>query len=321
MTKKVSDLSVALSKIHKQIKTDISNYNEDQKIAKELERYFNYLNKENSSENTLGEILKQTLTVDAIQEIQNKYLIQKTKIDKRKRTKDWRKFELKISAMITDLVNQISNSKQSYIKNASGTSTSYVDLSSIPEDLLEDFKNYLQVYQEDEYFRTYKKQQKNDVTITASLDFPLGENLTFSIKNYSGKVKLEKVNVLKAYIAAINHCENLVKSNEKIYKDFDNYYIKKSIPDDPKITAHLNHIIYIYGLTGLGTQLDVDSFVQSTRFLVENTGTYIKVYSTKEIIYDMISRRNKKYDFFFEEPLEGQGGSYALFQAKKNLTK
>lgn len=327
-----SDLSIALAEIHKQIANDIKDYEKDEEIAKQLEDYFNYLNKKDSEEqNTFDKLLKEMATNEIIGSLKEKYIKQKKVIEGNIGMPNWKKFELKISAMVTDLVSQIDGTKLSYASKNKGTTLSYVDLSDIPEEILKELlkSKYLQVTQDKEtgFFRTIKKQQKNDVVINVNTEFPLGDNLTFSVKNYSGKIKLEKVNTLKAYIAAMkylmHHQKNLNINNRQMYQNFYDYYTKKSIPDDSEgVTMHLNHIIYIYGLTGLGSQLNAKNFTQTTRFLVENTGYNIKVYSTKSIINDLLSGANERYEFFSSDSLKGSSDlSMRYFRAKKKLTK
>lgn len=53
---------------------------------------------------------------------------------------------------------------------------------------------------------------------------------------------------------------------------------------------HINHLINIYALTGLGNfDLATGNFSTPTRFLVMNTGKNIRVFSTAEIIQDVLN--------------------------------
>jgi hypothetical protein len=63
------------------------------------------------------------------------------------------------------------------------------------------------------------------------------------------------------------------------------YYGAKTVPDDDEVTLHLNHLLNVYALTGLGTfDLMTGKSVEATRFLVVNTGRNVRVYSTAEMI-------------------------------------
>ena len=68
---------------------------------------------------------------------------------------------------------------------------------------------------------------------------------------------------------------------------------------------HINHLINIYALTGLGNfDLATGNFSAPTRFLVMNTGRNIRVFSTAEIIQDVLN-----------------GGTTYLFGKKKSRRK
>jgi hypothetical protein len=116
-------------------------------------------------------------------------------------------------------------------------------------------------------------------------------------KNKLEKIDLENATILKAYSAFINYSKTKTNITQKEIKNlFTKYYKDKELEDDPYITAHLNHIISVYALTGLGTSLqsDLKSVLNGAKYLVaiDNINKKVIIHSTNRIINEILLKNN-----------------------------
>ena len=126
--------------------------------------------------------------------------------------------------------------------------------------------------------------------------------LTASVKNYKDfLIKLEKLNVQKAYLAVVPSLKNI--SEDTAEKLYEAYYVSKKNALNEIVTAHLDHISSIYALTGYGQfvfQPDSKEIVKKySRFLMYNNpkARIIKVKSTHQIVSDLMEDPSKTNKF------------------------
>ena len=116
-------------------------------------------------------------------------------------------------------------------------------------------------------------------------------------KNKLERIDLEETTILKAYSAFINYSKTKTGITQREIKNlFTKYYKDKELEDDPYITAHLNHIISVYALTGLGTSLqsDLKSVLNGAKYLVavDNINKKVIIHSTNRIINEILLKNN-----------------------------
>lgn len=115
---------------------------------------------------------------------------------------------------------------------------------------------------------------------------------TIKSKNKLNSIELEDVTISKAYSAFINYSRKKKISQTEIKNLFIKYYQTEEMKDDPYITAHLNHLISVYALTGLGTSLqsDLRSILDGAKYLivVDNTNKKVVIHSTNKIINEIL---------------------------------
>ncbi len=290
-----NSLSAALQAVHNEMINEFQS-NQDVAIAERLEVFFNKViyNKNTfvnfSSNENIGIILDKYLTDDLANRIRRSLKI------KEKPKFTWQQFETTVGDITQKIVNNIFETRSTLKSAQAGTGQNYVpNLQEIPDDYKDEILKELSFVQDGDISRTWARMGKNDVFIQTKLrsdmesDYALLQNLSFSLKNYSGTLKLEAVNPLKAYLAIMQNYQKYIKTNENLAVLYADYYLKKVVPDDPEVTLHLNHLINVYALSGLGNyDLNTGKSVGGTRFLVTNTGSTIRVYSTAAIIRDLL---------------------------------
>lgn len=293
-------LSAALGRTHNAIINSLQ-VAEDRAVADRLENFYNKViyNKEMiSSNDSIGIVLDKYLTEDLAITIQKALKIPLNP----KFT--WQSLEKTIGDISQKAINNIFQKRSKLSMAQSGTGQTFVPiLDQIPEEYKDEILKELSIVQDGENSRTYARMGKNDVFITAELkphmeeELALLSNLSLSIKNYSGTIKLEAVNPLKAYLAIMQNYRNEL-GNINLFEAYMKYYKTGELKTDPNVTLHLNHIMNIYGLTGMGNiDLHTGKQVGATRFLVVNTGRNIRVYSTAEMIQDLIQGGMKTFLF------------------------
>lgn len=119
---------------------------------------------------------------------------------------------------------------------------------------------------------------------------------TIKSQNDIKKIHLEDVTIEKAYSAFIQFSKKKNMKQKDIKNLFNKYYKTKEFKSDPYITAHLNHLIKTYALTGMGTTLssDLKTVLQGAQYLViiNNSKKQINIIPTKKIIQDIFFKNN-----------------------------
>ena len=93
------------------------------------------------------------------------------------------------------------------------------------------------------------------VLISSGIDFSqieggdLFQNLSFTIKNYNKNMRLEEVNLDKAYLAMINSVGKQWQKSLYRFFTYDNNTKKNN-----EIYKHLEHFRNIFALIGLGSE-------------------------------------------------------------------
>ena len=314
MVNQKSSLAKDLDNIHKDMLND-STRHQDVILAQKLEIFLNkvygYKNINFSSNPSMSDAINNLLSQETAETISKNLNIPSKPVN-------WKQFERDIAAIFGELAKKIVEDGETKVISQNlhvGTVGSYVDLGEIPERyrdrVMQAFgKQITKKGMSEGISRTYVKQQKNDVIfVEGSLqddiqqEFEIFKNLGASIKDYkdpNSSIKLEKVNPLKAYAAILSHYSNLIQSMiTNPYVLYFKYYGKPpKIKDNPRVTDHLNHLLSIYGLTGIGAKdAGTKQATQSTRFLIIRNSEQIKVKSTKEMIQELLNNNSEKYLF------------------------
>lgn len=120
---------------------------------------------------------------------------------------------------------------------------------------------------------------------------------TIKSKNKLDKIDLEEVTILKVYSAFINYSKGKNITQSEIKNLLVKYYKTEELQSDPYITAHLNHIISVYALTGLGTSLqsDLKNILDGAKYLiaVDNLNKKVVIHSTNKIINEILLKNNQ----------------------------
>lgn len=301
-----SFLELALDTVHEKIIRQL-NVEQEKALAAQLQKLFNKVLYDKDWNEALPTeiLLQQELAEDIQAKLRTKKIREKIQSDKA-----WQVFENKISYIVQQSLNKAFNTKVPFKKITTGKDINIVNLEDLNQasfQVREWIESQLALAHKDKIIHTIGKSGKSDVAFTFSSEVKseyqeLYNNFTFSVKNYSGKVKLEAVNPLKAYIAIMNNYKQLL-NGLNIYDAYYKYYVSGEIPTKKEVNIHLNHIANIYGLVGLGNISVLTGKISSlTRFLVLNTKHSIQVYSTAEIIEDIISEdKGKKYGVQVQE--------------------
>lgn len=315
-----SGLSAALGRTH-QLMINSLQVDQDKSVADRLENFYNriiYNRTMTAATDKIGLLLDQYLTDKLATRIQISMGLHG--IAQPKFT--WQSFETTIGTISQKMINNIFQTRSQLQSAQAGTGQTYVPiLTNIPEELKEEFLRQLSIVEDGPNTRTHARMGKNDVLITATLkpDMEEGlrvlETLSLSIKNYSGTIKLEAVNPLKGYLAIMQHFQQYVKDIDLV-SAYMKYYGAKTVPADDEVTLHLNHLLNVYALTGLGTfDLMTGKSVAATRFLVVNTGRNVRVYSTAEMIQDMFEGQGQT--FLFGSKKTRRSGKHLMRTVKK----
>lgn len=300
-----NSLSAALGRTHQAMINSLQ-VTQDKAVADRLENFYNrviYNRNMTAASDEIGTVLDQYLTEQLAEKIRKSMGIQGTP----KFT--WQTLESTLGTISQKMINNVFSTKGRLSSAQVGTGQTYVPvLQNIPEQYKEAFLQELSVVRDGENTRTYARMGKNDVLITAELrpemaqELQVLENLSLSIKNYSGTIKLEAVNPLKGYLAIMQNYQDILGDIDLV-EAYMKYYKGGGGEADPEVTQHLNHMLNVYALTGLGSiDLTTGKQVGATRFLVVNTGRNIRVYSTAEMIQDLLEGEGKTFLFGSKKP-------------------
>ena len=323
-------LSDALNQLHGQILAQ-NSVTQDVKLAERMENFYNRIiyNKAlipAADDDNLGRILDSIMTEELAQEIQRTINTQTwgKGLNTSESLPKWQILEKKVGIIAQKVVNKAFGTKAQLKTITTGTNMSYVDLSKIPEEFKEDFFNHISQVQDGNITRTQARQGKNDVYVYANLkdnvsqELQLLQSLSFSVKNYSGTIKLEAVNPLKGYLAIMQHYKTYLPKGFDLYNAYRKYYITNESEADETVTAHLNHILNIYALTGLGNfNLNTGEPDKAVRFLLVNTGSNIRIYSTAAIIKDLLNEKGPSSFVFGKKKLNSKRSKYKMITVKK----
>ena len=160
------------------------------------------------------------------------------------------------------------------------------------------------------------KSQKTDISVSANISLSIKPEYqkimdlfigrSFSLKNYSSnntkygvRVSLGNTDPLKAFIGVLTSYQEPQDVATKAYYASLSSYARSQRDGNNKIIESLNSSIfairYYYELTGVGLKIE-NNVVQDVDFLiVNNPNGRIAVKSTKDLIYQLLSRNNSKY--------------------------
>lgn len=251
----------------------------DEKDAKELEDFFNYIayGKEGSQENPFIKAIDANLR----DQLQNSSYIKNLKINYKKDVITPYKlgqygeegFAYLINLAILALekkkltekdLNLEEQVKDIIIGDVQATMLSKEILKKIAQEAEKEGNKKLK--KSKAFYGLYKKygvfalkQGKIDINM-AQLNLNINSSsqakrlskLSASIKNYSTNIiHLEKVSILKS-IQAYHYAVTKQRNISKINKEFFKYYIDSNLKDKDNFLPHIQHIVSLYGLTGMG---------------------------------------------------------------------